>query len=299
MGNKKRFWESEISNSTAYYLYYTRLLEKVLARFEWFNLPDTIDARFLEMALVTDGHVLFFEDEELGGLLALRCTLTGGFNIYNEALRRDVFSNSGYHTVRSINDSVLIYNNFIRNGDWMTIRNYASRLWEYDRIIDINVRAQKTPILIRSTEQEKYSLLQVYQKFAGNEPLILGSDHLSPNALEVLRTDAPFNAPAIYALKIQLQNEFDTYFGILNESETKKERLTNPEIAVNSGSTMAFRNNALAMRQMGCEAVNKAYGTNIWCEYRQAQDELLSGGADDGNVYSRASDNMRESGRED
>ena len=54
MGRKRdlQFCESAYMNNRTYLQYYNRLTELAISMFEWQNLPETIDQRFLEMCLL-------------------------------------------------------------------------------------------------------------------------------------------------------------------------------------------------------------------------------------------------------
>ena len=69
MGRVKNraFWESASMNNGTFMQYYNRLTELSISMFEWNNLPETVDERFLELALFSDGMCVFFEDETLIG----------------------------------------------------------------------------------------------------------------------------------------------------------------------------------------------------------------------------------------
>ena len=50
MGKGKREkWVSALLNNRTYLQYYNRLLELAINMYEWKNLPDTVDERFLEL----------------------------------------------------------------------------------------------------------------------------------------------------------------------------------------------------------------------------------------------------------
>ena len=44
----REFWQSASYNNATFMQYYNRLVELAISMFDWKNLPDTIDARFLE-----------------------------------------------------------------------------------------------------------------------------------------------------------------------------------------------------------------------------------------------------------
>ena len=69
MGKAKRAkWESALLNNRTYLQYYYRLLELAINMYEWKNLPPSVDERFLELTLFSDGMAVFFRDEVLGEL---------------------------------------------------------------------------------------------------------------------------------------------------------------------------------------------------------------------------------------
>lgn len=236
--------------------------------FKWENLPDTIDARFLELALFGDGHAVFFKDDDLG-YLALRCTLGGLWNVYNIPTDRMAYATNGYQMKLNPDNSVLIYNNMIRTNSTLMVELYSRRLWDLDRTIDINAKAQKTPIFIQCSETQRLTLKNLYMKYEGNEPFIFGDKSINLGDLKVLSTQAPYVADKIYQLKTQIWNEALTYLGITNVNITKKERLITDEVQRNQGGTMASRLSRLKARQQACEEINRMFDLDLWCDYNE------------------------------
>ena len=67
MGRRKgdrEFWESAELNKASYIQYYDRLTELSISMFEWRNLPDSVDPRFLELTLFANGYAVFFKEED-------------------------------------------------------------------------------------------------------------------------------------------------------------------------------------------------------------------------------------------
>ena len=57
------FAETAKNNRLSWQLYFDRLLELSISMFEWQNVPDSIDTRFLEINLFDLGFCVFFKDE--------------------------------------------------------------------------------------------------------------------------------------------------------------------------------------------------------------------------------------------
>lgn len=279
----RQFWESASLNNINFRQYYNRLTELSISMFEWSGLPDTVDPRFLELTLFADGQAVFFKDEVLG-YLALQNTLGGNFNVYRIPKERRAYAVNGYQRNLSETDSVIIYNNYLHSNSRMDVEMFARRLYELDRTIDVNARAQKTPILIQCDETQRLTMLNVYKKYDGNEPVIFGDKNLNPNAIKVLQTGAPYVADKLYQLKTQIWNEALTYLGISNVNVSKKERLISDEVLRNQGGTVASRYSRLEARREACKQINKMFGLDIWCDYREdyqaLSEEVLTNGDD-------------------
>jgi hypothetical protein len=250
--------------------------------FEWKNLPDTVDDRFLEYTLFMDGDAVFFKDEELG-YLALQCAMNGGFNVYRIPIRRRAYAVNGYQRELTDKDSILIYNNEIRTNSVELVRVFAHRLWDLDCIIGVNARAQKTPVLVQGTEQQRLTLLNLYKEFDGNSPVIFGDKNLDINALKALKTDAPYVGDKLYQLKNQYWNEALTYLGISNTSYQKKERMVTDEVIRQMGGTIASRYSRLNARRRAAEEINRMFDLEIEVDfredYRELDDEVMFAGA--------------------
>lgn len=271
---KTNFWESAVMNNATYIQYYNRLIELSIAMFDWTGLPDTIDPRFLELTLFKYGQAVFFEDEVMG-YLALANAVQGGFDVYGYPVASRAYSPyNNYQKNLTLDDSVIIYNNYLRTPSSLDVEVFAKRLYNLDRVIDVNANAQKTPVLIKCAETQRLTMKNLYKEFDGNSPVIFGDNGLNDANFTVLSTEAPYVADRIYQLKTQIWNEALTYLGISNINVQKKERLITDEVSRNMGGVIASRYSRLNARQNACEKINKMFGLNVWCEYRDDYREL-------------------------
>ena len=270
MGRKKDrdFWESAAMNTGTYRQYYNKLVELAISMFEWKNLPDTVDPRFLELCLFTDGQVVFFNDPDLG-YLTLQNACNGGFNVYRIPVKRRAYAVNGYQKDLSDKDSVIIFNNYLHTNSQLDAAMFARRLSDLDRSIDVNAKAQKTPILIKCDETQRLTMQNLYMQYDGNMPFIFADKSLNTNQLQAIKTDAPYVADKLYQLKTQIWNEALTYLGISNINVQKKERLITDEVTRNQGGTIASRYSRLNARRDACKQINAMFGLDVWCDYRE------------------------------
>lgn len=271
MGRKKtNFGESLLMNNATYTQYFNRLMELSISMFEWKNLPSTCDVRYLELALFMNGSAVFFQDDVLEDYVALDVICSGRLDVYgNPVLRRAYSRYNNYQKLLKGNNSVIIWNNYNRTNSVLDVEMFARRLYNLDRIIDINANAQKTPVLIKCDETQRLTMLNVYKEYDGNSPVIFGDKALNSNGLEVLSTGAPYVADKIYTLKTQIWNEALTYLGISNINVQKKERLITDEVTRNQGGTIASRYSRLESRREAVRKINDMFGLNIEVNYRE------------------------------
>lgn len=265
---KTQFWESAMMNNATFRQYFNRLTELSISMFEWKNLPDSVDPRFLELTLFRNGQAVFFEDEVMG-YLALANASGGPFDVYNTPIYRRAYASNSYQKELDESNSIVIWNNQLRTNSFLDVQMFAKRLYNLDRAIDVNANAQKTPILLICDDTERMTLENIYKEYDGNMPVIKGVKGLNPEALNVLKTNAPYVADKLYALKTNIWNEALTYLGISNMTVMKKERLVTDEVARNQGGTIASRYSRLNARKQACKEINKMFDLNIDCVYRE------------------------------
>ena len=271
MGRRKHdiFDESMILNNLTYRQYLNRLTELAISVFEWKNLPKTVDERYLELHLFETGCMVYFKDEVIGDL-CLDCIVNGRLDVYGNPLLRRAYSGyNNYQKLLKYNNSVIIWNNYLHSNSILDVEMFARRLYNIDRIIDINANAQKTPVLVLGNEKQRLTLLNLYKEYDGNTPFIFGDKNLDINALKALSTNAPYVCDKLYQLKTQIWNEALTYLGISNINIQKKERLITDEVTRNQGGTIASRYSRLETRRQAVEKINEMFGTNIEVNYRE------------------------------
>ena len=73
--------DGAVMNSATYADYNYRLKKIATSIFEWINLPDSMDARYIEKCLYYNGTVALLKSEQYG-FINTKATDNGQFNIY-------------------------------------------------------------------------------------------------------------------------------------------------------------------------------------------------------------------------
>jgi hypothetical protein len=254
--------------------YIDRLRLIALSIFEWDGLPDTCNVRYLETSLMIMGRALFFYDDTKG-YLTLRCTPSGELNVYDEPISYTAYA-TGYAQSYDSDKCVLIRNNYLERPTEYTLMLFASRLTNAERTIDVNVNAQKTPVLIRCDEKDRLTMQNLYKQYEGNEPFIAGGKNLNLDNIKVFKTDAPFLANDLQKYKHEIWNEALTFLGVNNTNTDKRERLTDDEVNANNEFIEVNGQSMLIARQEACMQINKMYNLNVSVRMR-TKNEIFEG----------------------
>lgn len=252
----------EIRNTMIFHDYYSRLKMIALSMYKWVGLPKTCNARFLENTLFNYGVACFVDDEEMQRL-NLQVTSSGTLNVYNEPVSYNAYA-VGYSKFYDADNIVIVRNNPMEKSTDSTVLIYAERLARIQIAMDLNIDAQKTPVLIRCDEKTRTSLENIYNQYQGGKPVIFGSKSLSDKPLEILKTDAPFVVDKLRDEKRAVWNEFLEFLGInTNPSDKKKERLIVSEVESNNEEIEVQSTVFYSSRKKACEDYKNLFGEEI------------------------------------
>ncbi len=267
-GISNQFEDTMLLNSRTYVDYLERMKKIAMSMFEWVNLPDSMNSRYLEMCLYYKGQAALLYDEDFG-YINTQAADSGYINIYGLPTKINCFSYS-YNQIRDLyvadsgeeknKECILVMNTYERVPTCVSIELFAMRLAEAQRTADINMNSLRTPILIRTDRNQELTMRNLYAQYEGNTPVIYADKYqLNPDDIKVFKTDAPFIANDVMQYKIQIWNEMLSFLGVSNLDE-KRERLITSEIDSNNELVNLNLQSFLAPRKKACEEFNEKYG---------------------------------------
>lgn len=273
VGNKtSKFKDYLYINDDTYIDYVERLKKVAISMFEWINLADSMDSRYIEKCLYYTGQAALLENND-GIKINTRACSAGELNIYELPTQINCYS-VGFNTIKkkydgfatdNINPSdycVYVLNNENRYPTAPTLELFAYRLYLAQRCIDINISVNKLPYVISVSENKRLTLENLINQIDENKPAIFGDEELAStlrDGLKVLSTNPPFIADKLNQYKTEIWNEALSYLGINNLAE-KKERLISDETNSNNELINLNLQSYLIPRKLACEQYNKLFG---------------------------------------
>ena len=263
-----RFLDSALINSQTYFDYVERIKKICLSMFEWVNLPESMNARYLEECLYYKGQASLLKDE-LYGFINTQCASNGYLNIYGLPSSLNCYSYQ-YNSIRNLytglegtedKDCILVMNNWQRVPTATTVELFCQRLAEAEMTASVNIKAQKTPVLIVVDENQRLMMENLYSQYDGNRPFIMGDkNQVGDGVVKSINTGAPFIADKIMEYKKDIWNECLTFLGVNNLSNEKKERMITDEASSNNELINLNLQSMLVPRQEACKQFNKLFG---------------------------------------
>ena len=264
---KTELINSQLSNFKTYEMYKRQLLTLAENVFEFKNMPKFIDTAYLNKSLLRKGSIAFFKDEELG-LLALPYIVLGKLDVYGRPTNIKVMSRTGYSkTINGQENFVIMYDNNGRYPLWLDIKQYAERLALCSRVIDINVKQQRTPRIVKTKQDNERTIKDLFNNVDGFEELIMTYNNIDIDDTTMILAPAPYVADKVDLEKDKIYNEFLRLIGVANLSYQKKERNISDEITAMQGGTIASRYSRFEPRQKAIELINERFEENIEVKY--------------------------------
>lgn len=267
--NNREFIDTAYVNDQTYYDYLYRLKKIATSMFEWINLPSSMNSRYIEETLYYLGTAALLWDDNYG-FINTKCASAGEINIYGLPTKVNCYS-YGYQDMRMLytglnktkdnKECIMVMNTWDRTPTCSTLELFALRLYEAERTCDVNVKAQKTPVMLVVNDTQRLTMKNLYSQYDGNEPFIFGDkDSLSADTLKAIKTDAPYIADKLMEYKKQIWNEALTFLGINNLSLEKKERLITDEASSNNEVINMNLQSYLVPRKEACKLFNEKFG---------------------------------------
>ena len=276
MGRKRydSSYAGAVSIWQTYNYYMQRLKAIAVSCFDWDGLPDGVRQRNLEISLLRKGACLFYRDEILDQFLTLRCIMGGERNLYDEPIYRTAYANNGYQYRTDDMQSVIIWDNYLHEDIFASLSMFAKRLTNIEITKDINLRAQKTPVMILCDERQRLTMENLFEKIDTAVPVVFGTKDLDLDGVKALNLEAPYLLDKLQEEKVNVLHEAFSYLGVGSLEIIKRERYIQQEMQASQESNIAQRASRLKAREEAAGLINKMFGLDISVKYSPVSDQI-------------------------
>lgn len=261
--NTANYWQSDAWNARSFQMYRNWIISLALSRFRWVGLPQSVDERYLEFLLLSQGQATIAHPLHKPELwVATSMAQQGAPNIYDNPVRWESIGNNGWRFSVSPANGVVLYDNLLRCSMFSQIDLYARRLAACDRTLDCNLKQQQNPVLFLADQTQVNDLQQMVKQAAGGEPYILGYKGLENYEAKQFLMAVPFIGEELQTTKAEIWNEVYTFLGIDNVSK-KTERMIEDEVNSNNEPCNLMALNPLKTRRQACRKLNERFGLDV------------------------------------
>lgn len=275
MAKRKNYTEYQLRVVDYYRHYMERLLNIVLAQFDWKGLPDTVDRWYLEMCLAFYGTAAMYKAKDTDLLFASNYTAQG-LTMYGYPAHIRGVTNGGYDIVTGISmggtidvepgEFVVLYDTMTRTPLWKTLDIYAKMLTKVSLAIDLNLQQQYRPyILVGNTDNK--ALRKTFETFldgvAAYEPALFST--MDPDDIKTIDLNVPYKGMELEQQRQAIWTDAMSELGI-TIGTTKKERMLGDEIATNREADLSQLNSRLKNRKEFAEKINEKFDLDVEVE---------------------------------
>ena len=287
MDPKKRGkYQAKFKNDKIFVNFLQLLTNSAVNLFEWEGLPDMTSERFIEEAFLYSGNCALIKDPELG-FLTLPFTQSSKINLYGEPNAININGKNGYSKEvicsTSLTDTDIAreikveaipgYDNYQKYPYFQYILDYAERITQVFRSLDVAVKKLKNPYIIVANKQDELAYKQYINSLEMNEDAIMvakGVDTDNP----LSTTDIHIDTQVVDSLWNQYQRYYSDIMQILginsNPLVDKVSGVSQAEVDSNNSTTNLNLEMRLKERNEWAEKCNEIFGTNISVKVRGA-----------------------------
>ena len=272
-------------------IWYDIVEEKVnlaLGVFKWKGLPDTCNARYLEMNYLLRGQASLMEKDN--NFLSVGCSMGGNINLYREPTNGYVYGANGFNQEVHFYIDGMEESNAVIEGPGLTpgrreydavfgrdnkmmypyinyIIDYAKRMVDVQRACDVMIQNLKQPVIIQCSDDQYESVKRALNQKDDNVAAIISTGRTLESIQNFHVWPTQVNAANLQEMKAYyewIESQLDQILGInSNPQPDKAERLLVDEVNSNNEKIDKLLDIRLSERKTFAERCNKAFGLNI------------------------------------
>ena len=256
-------WQAGNVQQAEYMMYRQWLHTMALNRFKWLNLPASVDERFLEWVLFHNGMATIACDPATPSVpMGMQAVMQGSPNCYNNMSAWMALGANGIKVFNCTPQTgVVIYDNAYRNPIVSSLDIIAQRLSNLDRTMDVNLGAQRKPVLFCAPQTKVNDIVNLYRQVETGEPVVIGYDSLKDlvdKGVSSIDPKVPLIVPELTVVQTYIMNQAYRLMGIPTIDE-KRECLISDEVNSQSNPSDLMALDPLTARRKACKEWNQLH----------------------------------------
>lgn len=262
--SKRRFFQKVYSSGIEYNHWLMKFASNAIASYRVEGLPKEIDPRWLALKLFELGSIAFFYDSDAGEYACMQYSCLGTYDCYGNPTKIRVWNPwTGYQRELHKDEFVIIWDNMLRVNMYNAYINLAYRLWRIDGTIDTNCVAQKTPVIVQCSENERLTFKNLLAGVDADNPYLAVGDNLSLKDIKALQLGAPLVATELMEVQQTLYNRGNALLGITSVIVQKKERMVKSEVDTANADALANRRSRTMARDCASVQIKERFGLDV------------------------------------
>lgn len=256
------------------------MLNRTQSMFKYDNLPETINARIIELYLQMNGHLCFANYKD--NLYVYTGGLGGEPDVYYMPTVYTI-ANPAQGISRNLTidrDCVVMSNDSLYIGLLPLFTRYAYNLAENELsllLADINSRIIT---LISASDDRTLESARKYLTDIENGVLgVIAENAFLDGVKSQYVTGGSSNGRILDLIEYEqyLKASWFNEIGLDSNFNMKRERLNTAEVEMNNGSLLPLMDDMLHCRKLALEKVNKMFGTSISVSFNSAWEDVAEG----------------------
>lgn len=254
------YWQSADYNGNVMRMFTNQIMRLALMRYEWVNLPESCNERYLETILLRNGMATISFPKRMPGVF-LSLMVGGEYppNMYNEPKKWSALGDNGTNFECDNRNGVVVFENRLRAPLLWDIQMWAQELADIYRTMQINRLHQKTPYIIKGSQSNVLDMQNLYKQIGGGEPAILALNGIEQVQVDVLSTGVPYLGSDLQAAYESCWNNIFKWLGI-EHLPFKAERRIEDEVRSMSQPTVLTISDGLECRREAADKLNRRFG---------------------------------------
>lgn len=264
------------------------LLDMLIGRFDY-KLPESCDARFLELCLLNTTHALIARDKKTGNIMNFSVVAGSNFSPYGYLNNVNAVDFMGKNYGRYIPDTpgneTFADSVYIRNSDYniapiMRVYWYADRLTQIQSSLNAAINNLRGSVIISCSKEQERAVKRAYQNIDNGLPIVIvtgqDGDAYQDAPKIITNPQTPDIVRVLQETYDKTMSEFCVEFGINGNGVINKlSGVSDSELAQNTQAIEIRLQQELRQRKNAMERATAMFGEEFDVSLAYRQDEVI------------------------